>query len=61
MKLLIDANLSFRLVKKLEHIFPESLHVERTGLPIPAGDLDIFLWAKSHEFVLLVTRDEDFV
>ncbi len=61
MKLLIDANLSYRIVKKIKHIFPESLHVERTGLPIPASDSEIFDWAKANNYVLLLTRDEDFM
>lgn len=61
MKLLIDANLSYRLVKKINRIFPDSLHVERTGLPIPASDIEIFRWAKANGCVLLLTRDDDFV
>ena len=59
-KLLFDANCSYRLVKKLEDIFPSSpLHVERTGLAIPANDYDIWQYAKEYDFVL-VTQDEDF-
>lgn len=59
MKLLLDANLSFRLVRKLEAVFSDCLHVERTGLPIPAGDFEIWSWAKAHDY-LIVTNDDDF-
>jgi predicted nuclease of predicted toxin-antitoxin system len=46
MKLLIDANLSYRLSKRLSHLFEDVLHVEQTNLPIPATDIEIWLWAK---------------
>lgn len=58
-KLLFDANCSYRLVKKVEDVFPFSLHVERTGLPVPATDRQIWQFAKEYDFVL-VTQDEDF-
>ncbi|MEN8122693.1 MAG: DUF5615 family PIN-like protein [Bacteroidota bacterium] len=58
-KLLLDANLSYRLVKKLHKIYPESIHVTRTGLPIPAQDIAIWEWAKKNNY-LIVTNDEDF-
>lgn len=60
MKLLIDANLSYRLARRTRHLFAEVIHAERTGLPIPAGDLEIWNWAKTHDFLLVLTRDEDF-
>jgi predicted nuclease of predicted toxin-antitoxin system len=59
MKILLDANLSWRLVKQLLPIFPHILHVERTGLPIPAEDVDIWNWAKANDY-MIVTNDEDF-
>lgn len=59
MKFLLDANLSFRLVKKLETVLPNCLHVERTGLPIPAEDIQIWNWAKAHDCII-VTNDDDF-
>ena len=58
-KLLFDANCSYRLVKKLEDIFPASLHVEKTGLAIPATDREIWQFAKERDFVI-VSQDEDF-
>ena len=59
MKLLLDANLSYRLVKKLENICSVCNHVSRTGLPIPATDIAIWNWAKQHDFIV-VTNDDDF-
>ncbi len=59
MKLLLDANLSWRLVRLLEPVFPNTLHVTKTGLLIPASDTAIRDWAKINDF-LIVTNDEDF-
>ncbi len=59
MKILLDANLSWRLVNQLMPTFPHVLHVERTGLPIPAEDTDIWDWAKANDY-MIVTSDEDF-
>ncbi|MCF8246450.1 MAG: DUF5615 family PIN-like protein [Saprospiraceae bacterium] len=59
MKLLLDANLSWRLVKRLSADFPQVEHVTRTGLAIPASDREIWKWAKNNEFYI-VTNDEDF-
>ncbi len=60
MKILLDANLSYRLVKKLSKTYPECLHVTRTGLSIPADDLDIWNWAKDNNYLIIITNDEDF-
>lgn len=59
MKLLLDANLSWRLVKKLSGEFPMVEHVTRTGLPIPASDKAIWQYAHDNGFII-VTNDEDF-
>ena len=58
MKLLLDQNLSFRLVKKMEGLFPESLHVRRIGLD-QETDSTIWKYAKDHDFSIL-TKDDDF-
>ena len=60
MKLLLDANISWRLVKKLAGVFPNVLHVNDSGLPIPAKDEEIWNWALQNDFVI-VTNDEDFL
>jgi len=59
MKLLLDANLSWRLVKRLSNDFPTVEHLTRTGLPIPADDKEIWNWALANDFII-VTNDEDF-
>ena len=60
MKLLLDANLSWRLEKKLTEDFAEVFRVDSCGLPIPATDISIWNWAKDHDAVI-VTNDEDFM
>lgn len=59
MKIVLDANLSYRLVKKLTGVFPDCLHVTRTGLPIPAEDIDIWQWARLNDRII-VTNDDDY-
>jgi len=56
MKLLLDANLSWRLVATLQQHFTDCLHVDNIGLPIPATDQAIWNYAKENEF-LIVTND----
>ncbi len=58
MKLLLDNNISFRLIKKITDIFPESSHVRFHGL-IEAEDHDIWHFAKEKGFHIL-TKDSDF-
>ncbi len=59
-RLLLDANLSWRLVKKIADVFPDCIHVNRTELPTPASDEAIWEWAKNHDHILILTNDEDF-
>lgn len=47
MKLLLDENLSFRLVRALQPYFPESKHVKELGLS-GADDLTIWEYARAH-------------
>jgi predicted nuclease of predicted toxin-antitoxin system len=60
MKLLIDANLSWRLCKILENVYPNSIHVNRTHLQKPIDDIDIWKYAKKNDYTIL-TQDEDFL
>lgn len=60
MKLLIDANLSWRLIKQLEDHFPNSLHVKNIPLLYPSSDSSIWKYAQENNFIL-VTNDEDFL
>ncbi len=61
MKLLIDANLSYRLANRVRHLFPQILHVEQTTMPNPASDIEIWEWAATNGYSLILTRNEDFV
>jgi predicted nuclease of predicted toxin-antitoxin system len=58
-RLLLDENLSQRLLQPLAELFPASEHI---GSLTKAGATDRHLWdlARSGEFIL-TTRDEDFV
>ena len=59
MKLLLDANLSWRLSKSLLGHFSSVLHVEETELPKPAKDVEIWNYAAMHGYIIL-TNDLDF-
>jgi predicted nuclease of predicted toxin-antitoxin system len=50
MKLLIDENVSFRIVKQLNELFPDSLK----------NGFSIYQYAKDNNFTI-VTFDEDFI
>jgi predicted nuclease of predicted toxin-antitoxin system len=57
-KLLLDANLSFRLLRRLESVFPGSQHVGRITLP-SRTDHSVWDYAGFHKFVI-VSKDNDF-
>jgi predicted nuclease of predicted toxin-antitoxin system len=56
----LDANISWRLVVKLKLHFEECIHVDNTGLAVPAKDLEIWNYALNKNFTI-VTNDEDFL
>jgi predicted nuclease of predicted toxin-antitoxin system len=58
-RLLLDENLSERLLPLLIQTFPESTHVRSVGLG-GASDRAIWEWTRQRELVL-VTKDEDFL
>ena len=58
MKILFDANLSFRLVEKLKDLYPDSIHVRNIDLG-KASDKDIWDYAQSNGYVI-VSKDADF-
>ena len=60
MKLLLDANISWRLVSRLKLHFEECLHVDNIGITIPASDTKIWNFAFENECII-VTNDEDFM
>lgn len=59
MKILLDANISFRLKSKLASHFENIEHVDWLDIKQPASDVDIWHWAKSKDF-LIITNDDDF-
>ena len=59
MKLLVDQNISFRLLPHIRPSFPEASHVRDLGL-MDANDFRIFQYAKANSFDAILTLDEDF-
>jgi predicted nuclease of predicted toxin-antitoxin system len=59
-RLLLDANLSWRSVNILKQYFDDCCHVDDIGLSVPAKDTEIWEYAKQQEMII-VTNDEDFL
>jgi predicted nuclease of predicted toxin-antitoxin system len=57
-KLLFDQNLSYRIVSKIDKLFPNSKHIAALGLD-NASDIEVWKYAKENNFVI-VTKDSDF-
>jgi predicted nuclease of predicted toxin-antitoxin system len=57
-RLLFDQNLSFKLVRRLADIYPDSAHVRDAGL-VSAEDSVVWNHARTHGFVI-VSKDSDF-
>ena len=60
MKILLDANLSWRLVKLLEGYCEHMVHADKIGLSPPAKDIEIWNYAKANG-LLIATNNEDFL
>lgn len=58
MKLLLDQNLSPKLIKRINDRFPGSEHVYNINLST-ATDLEVWEYAKDHRF-MIVSKDADF-
>lgn len=58
MKLLLDQNLSYRLVESLADSYPGTVHVRSVGLA-QALDEDVWKYARAHGFTI-ATKDGDF-
>ena len=58
MKLLLDQNISFRVIKKLRETYPDVQSVRENGLE-DADDIVIWEYARQNGFTI-VTFDEDF-
>ena len=60
MKLLLDANISWRLTDKLKNYFDDCKHVDHVELAVPARDIEIWEYALQNK-MMIVTNDEDFL
>ena len=60
MKLLLDANISWRLAPALSEHFGECVHVNKTELLKPAKDPEIWDYAAANGYTI-VTQDSDFL
>jgi predicted nuclease of predicted toxin-antitoxin system len=58
MNLLLDHNISHRLIERLADIFPGASHVMLSGLD-QATDVEVWEYARTHNFAI-VTKDTDF-
>jgi predicted nuclease of predicted toxin-antitoxin system len=58
MKLLLDENISDRIIFKITDLYPESEHVKTLGL-VNTDDGIIWEYAKTNDFVI-VSKDADF-
>jgi predicted nuclease of predicted toxin-antitoxin system len=60
MKLLLDANVSWRMVSILKEYFGECIHADDISeLEFPAKDTKIWQYAKDNGYTI-ITRDNDF-
>jgi predicted nuclease of predicted toxin-antitoxin system len=60
MKILLDANISWKLINKLKPVFGECAHVDLIGIDVPAEDIDIWNYALDNGYII-ITKDNDFV
>jgi predicted nuclease of predicted toxin-antitoxin system len=58
LRLLLDQNLSFRLIQHLSDLFPDAKHVRELGFG-SADDESIWAYAKMHRLGI-VSKDGDF-
>ena len=58
MKILLDNNLSHRLIARLNSLFEECQHVKNVGLDL-SDDTVVWQFAKENDYTI-VTKDDDF-
>ena len=61
MKILLDENLFYRIVKRIKSVYPEAAHVDQVGLPEMPGDPLIWKWARENDYLVVVSQDSEFV
>ena len=59
MKLLLDANISWRTIKLIENDFTDCFHSKNIKTNQPAKDIEIWEFAKQNQITIL-THDDDF-
>lgn len=59
MKLLLDENISRRIVPLLQECYPNTTHIVLIGLE-GASDKEVWQYAKDHDYII-VSKDEDFL
>ncbi len=59
MKLLFDQNISFKVARKIQDLFPDSKHLSDLRLS-GASDIEIWEYAKTTDFCI-ITFDLDFI
>jgi predicted nuclease of predicted toxin-antitoxin system len=59
MRLLLDANLSWRLTTALAASFGDCAHVDYIDIGVPAKDIEIWNFARKNNYII-VTQDSDF-
>jgi len=60
MKLLLNANISWKLINILTPVFGECAHVDLIGLAVPVKDKDIWNYALENGHII-ITKDNDFL
>ena len=58
MKILFDQNISFRILKKIAHLYPEAQQVRKLGLE-NSTDIQIWKFAEKNDFTI-ITFDADY-
>lgn len=53
MKLLLDANISWRTIKLIENVFSDCFHSNHIIVNQPAKDIEIWEFAKQNNFTIL--------
>lgn len=59
MAILLDQNISFRILSRISNAFPEVTHVRLIGLT-DFNDYQIYMHARREGYAAIVTLDEDF-
>ena len=59
MRLILDANISWRIIQIIGPHFETCVHVEQTPLKSQAKDADIWNYAREHD-LMVVSNDDDF-